>query len=38
LTTKLPQAKVQTLKDVGHWHQLEDVDATAAALKAFVQG
>lgn len=38
LATKLPQAKVQTLKDVGHWHQLEDVDATAAALKAFVQG
>lgn len=37
LASELPRAKVHTLKNVGHWHVLEDVDATADALKAFIE-
>jgi pimeloyl-ACP methyl ester carboxylesterase len=37
LASELPRAKVCTLKNVAHWHVLEDVDVTADALKAFTE-
>jgi len=36
LSGAIPSAKVVTLQDVGHWHIVEDVEATARELHAFV--
>lgn len=34
---RLPDARVEKLEGVGHWHVTEDVDAVAGAVKGFLQ-
>ncbi|BGP30349.1 hypothetical protein JCM10296v2_002103 [Rhodotorula toruloides] len=37
LSGAIPGAKVTKIEDIGHWHQVEDVDAVAREIRTFVK-
>lgn len=34
--SRMPDARLEVLEGVGHWHVLEDVEGTARAVKGFL--
>ena len=36
LASAIKGAKVVTLTDVGHWHQVEDIEGVAEAIMEFI--
>ncbi|KAF8119338.1 hypothetical protein EV363DRAFT_1355826 [Boletus edulis] len=37
LKEHIPKAKVITMKNVGHWHLVEDIEGVARAIKEFIE-
>lgn len=37
LKEHIPKVKVITMKDVGHWHLVEDIEGVARAIKEFIK-